>query len=232
MFSTTVSERPSTAPSAQSNAKASLKAWAKSTESTIAKFDSLSLSEKLKKYKELQLKTAALNMPRKAWGIVSGSNQQNGNGGTESQTNSGKSSTASWIIEVKKEALLREQKRKLKSEQDALEKRRLELESNSTSTEGAIIEEQHLPAKIIATKKVEKHLSVNVDATRGGYEANAQTPNPKKAGFMIDIPLDNLFVPEYPWKAPVLIIGSEVASATPSLAEFGCKEDVSLMNDS
>ena len=33
----------------------------------------------------------------------------------------GKNSTASWIIEVKKEALLREQKRKLKQEREKME---------------------------------------------------------------------------------------------------------------
>ena len=79
---------------------------------------------------------------------------------------------------------------------------------------------------------MEKHLSVNIDATLGEFEGKAQTPNQKTAETIINISLDNLFVPEYPWKAPVLIIGSEVASATPSLAKFGCKEDVSLMNDS
>ena len=93
-------------------------------------------------------------MPRKAWGIVDGSNEQENNDSMGAQKNAGKSSTASWIIEVKKEALLREQKRKLKSEQDAIENKRFQLESNSTtSTEGAIIEEQHPPAKIKPQRK-------------------------------------------------------------------------------
>ena len=36
----------------------------------------------------------------------------------------GKNSTASWIIEVKKEALLREQKRKLKQEREKAESKK------------------------------------------------------------------------------------------------------------
>ena len=57
---------------------------------------------------------------------------------------------------------------------------------------------------------MEKHLSVNIDATLGEFEEGPD--DQKTAETIINISLDNLFVPEYPWKAPVLIIGSKVAS--------------------
>ncbi len=49
----------------------SLKKWAKSNESAIAEFDSLPLSEKIKKYKELKARTSSLRVTKKAWGLKS-----------------------------------------------------------------------------------------------------------------------------------------------------------------
>ena len=64
--SSAASPRPSTAPM-------SLKRWAKAHETTIAEFDSLPLSEKIKRYKELKEKTAILGAgsTKRAWGLKS-----------------------------------------------------------------------------------------------------------------------------------------------------------------